>query len=134
MSHMTTVNTEIRDVKALSQAAKALGLELLKGGQARGYDNRLYEEADYLIKLPGTLDLGFRKQADGTYSFECDNGLMYGMFGSTEGYNIIGEKANRLKIEYSFAVLQANARKRGRRIQREELPNGSVRVVISGGR
>jgi Protein of unknown function (DUF1257) len=134
MSHLSTVQSQFRDPAALRAAAKALGLELLTGGRARGYGGTLYPEADYLIKLPGPFDLAFRRQADGTYAMECDGGLMRGWYGSEAGMAAIGKDANRLKVEYSFAVLQAEARRKGRQIQRQELPNGRVRVIMSGGR
>jgi hypothetical protein len=93
-----------------------------------------YKETDYMIELPGPFDLGFRRQADGTYAMECDGGLMQGWYGSEAGMAKIGRNAGRLKQAYAFAILQAEARRKGQRIRQETLANGSIRVVMSGGR
>jgi len=134
ISHLATVHTTFKDPVALCDAAKALGLELSTGGRVRGYGGQLYPETDYMIKLTGPFDLGFRRQTDGTYAMECDGGLMTGWYGSEAGMEQIGQNASKLKVEYSFCVLQAEARRKGRHVQRQELGNGRVRVLINGGR
>ena len=121
MSHLSTVTTKIKDIQALREAAKALGLELKTCGRVRGYGGVLYKETDYMIVLPGPFDLGFRKQSDGTYAMECDEGLMQGWYDSEAGMTKIGRNAGKLKTEYAYAILQAEARRRGRQIQRQDL-------------
>ncbi len=133
MSHLATVTTTIRDIQALRDAAKALGLELLTGGRVRGYGGTLYLETDYMIKLPGPFDIGFRKQTDGTYAMECDGGLLQGWYDSERGMEKIGRNAGRLRQEYAFAILQAEARRKGRTVQRQDV-DGRIRVTMSGGR
>jgi hypothetical protein len=133
MSHLATVATTIKDIRALKEAAKALGLELKTGGQVRGYGGTRYKETDYMIELPGPFDLGFRKQADGTYAMECDGGLMQGWYGSEAGMAKIGRNAGRLKQEYAYAILQAEARRKGRTVQRQNV-DGRIRVTMTGGR
>ncbi len=133
MSHLATVTTTIKDIQALKDAARALGLELLTGGRVRGYGGTLYEETDYMIKLPGPFDIGFRKQSDGTFAMESDGGLMHGWYNSEAGMAKIGRNAGRLKQEYAYAVLQAEARRKGRTVQRQDV-NGRIRVTMSGGR
>ncbi len=133
MSHLSTVKTAIKNIQALRDAAKALGLELQIGGQVRGYGGTLYKETDCMIKLPGPFDLGFRKQADGSYAMESDGGLMEGWYGSEVGMAKIGRNAGRLRQEYSFAVLQAEARRSGRTVQRRDV-DGRIRVTMTGGR
>jgi len=133
LSHLATVTTTIRNIQALTEAAKALGLELKTGGRVRGYGGTLYKETDYMIELPGRFDLGFRKQADGTYAMECDGGLFLGWYGSELGMQAIGTNAGRLKQEYAFAVLQAEARRKGRTVQRQNI-DGRIKVTITGGR
>ena len=134
MSHLSTVTTKIKDIQALREAAKALGLELKTGGRVRGYGGVLYNETDYMIALPGPFDLGFRKQADGTYAMESDGGLMEGWYDSEAGMAKIGRNAGLLKQNYALAILQADARRKGRQVKTEKMPNGSLRVVMSGGR
>jgi hypothetical protein len=133
MSHLSIVSTTIRDIQALKEAAKALGLELKTGGQVRGYGGERYKETDYMIELPGPFDLGFRKQANGTYTMECDGGLMQGWYNSEAGMTKIGRNAGRLKQEYAYAILQAEARRKGRTVQRQNV-DGKIRVTMTGGR
>jgi hypothetical protein len=133
MSHLAVVQTTINNIEALKAADKALGLELKTGGQVRGYGDTRYKETDYMIELPGPFDLGFRKQADGTYTMECDGGLMQGWYGSEAGMAKIGRNAGWLKQEYAFAILQAEARRKGRTVQRQNV-DGRIRVTMTGGR
>jgi Protein of unknown function (DUF1257) len=84
---------------------------------------------EYVLKLHGRYDLGLKKQADGTYSFVADEELIGGKSG-TDGFGradagrkILGEDCRRLKQEYAFYLLQAEARRKGRQIQRLNLPN-----------
>jgi hypothetical protein len=133
MSHLATVSTTIKDIQALKEAAKAMGLELKTGGQVRGYGGTRYKETDYMIELPGPFDLGFRKQADGTYAMECDGGLMQGWYGSEAGMAKIGRNAGRLKQEYAYSILQAEARRKRRTVQRQNV-DGKIRVTMTGGR
>ena len=37
MSHFTSIQTQIKDLDALADACKELGVELVLGGEARGY-------------------------------------------------------------------------------------------------
>jgi hypothetical protein len=137
LSHLTTVLTTIRDPKALESACKALGVELHIGGVARFYSGHS-GPCNYVIKLPGRYDLGFTKQADGTYAFVCDEELIGGKHGTDgfgrrdEGRKILGEDCSRLKQEYAFAIPQVEARRKGRTILRQTLPNGSIRVIMQG--
>jgi hypothetical protein len=134
MSHLAQVQTSIKNIDALKAACKALGLELLTGGRARGYGGTLYQEADYMIKLKGPFDLAFRKQADGTYAMECDGGLLQGWYNSERGMEQIGRNAGKLKQEYAYAIMQAEARRKGRTLQRQNLEGGRIRITMSGGR
>jgi len=136
-SHLVNVSTTIKDPKALEAACKALGVELHVGGTARFYFGHS-QPCDYVIKLPGRYDLGFKKQADGTYAFVADEELIGGKSGTDgfgrgdQGRKILGEDCRRLKQEYAFCVMQAEARRKGRTIQRQNLPNGSIRVTMTG--
>lgn len=139
MSHLTTVSTTFRDPEAIKAAAKALGVEVVANAKARFYSG-LSGDCDLVLKLKGRYDLGLRRNDKGTYEFICDEELIGGRHG-TDGYGrgdpgraLIGEEGKRLKQEYAFQVLAAEARRKGRTIRRENLANGAVRVVMQGGR
>lgn len=73
MSHTTTLRSVvIRDVRALKQAADELAragvkCELLENVKPRMYYATQHDKCAYVLKLPGRYDIGFDKQADGTY-------------------------------------------------------------------
>lgn len=139
MSHLATVNSELRDSAAIKAAAKALGLVVVENARARFFFGTS-ELLDLVIPLPGRYDLGLKRTNNGSYELIADEELIGGRSG-TDGFGrgdagrkLLGEDCRRLKVEYAFAVLQAQARKRGQSIRRENLENGKVRVTISGGR
>jgi hypothetical protein len=139
ISHLTTVVTQFRDPAAIKAAAKALGIEVVENAKARFFMG-MSQTCDLVLKLPGRYDLGMLRQPNGTYSFVCDEELIGGKYG-TDGFGrgdagrkLIGEEGRRLKQEYALAILQAEARRKGRTLRTEQLKNGSIRVVMSGGR
>lgn len=136
MSHLTTVKTEIRSVEALREACTALGLTLQAGGRVRFYAGES-DPVDCHVQLPGHYDLGFTRQADGTYGFVADEELIGGRSGTDDygrgdaGRQILGEDCRRLRQEYSYAVLQAEARRKGLQISRQQEGN-RIKVVLTG--
>jgi hypothetical protein len=73
MSHTTTLKTSIKDVRAIRQAAKECGVELLENTQPRMYfANQHPEKSAFVLKLKGRYDVGLDKQADGTYALAFD--------------------------------------------------------------
>lgn len=74
MSHTTTIkNTVIRDIDALRAAvadlqAKGVDCDLLEGAVPRMYYGNQHGQCDYVLKLhQSKYDVGFDKQADGSY-------------------------------------------------------------------
>jgi Protein of unknown function (DUF1257) len=131
------VQTQLRDPDAIKAAAKALGIEFVEQGLARLYGGEYSSECDFVLRLPGRYDLGLKKNAAGTYDFVCDAWLLEGRWAegaNHPGTKSIGLNGSRLKQEYAYAILQAEARRKGRTIQRQELPNGRIRVTLTGGR
>jgi hypothetical protein len=136
MSHMAQVKTKIRDEAAILAAAKALGIPVERNTGARFFSGTS-EMCDFVLKLNGWYDLGLKRQPDGTYSLIADEELIdperY-CSRSVEGTKMIGKGAGRFKQEYAYAVLQAQARRKGQRLVRQDLSNGRIRVMITGGR
>ena len=134
MSHLTTVHTQIRSIEALQLACAALGVSLTQGGRARFYAGHS-EACDYVITLPGRYDLGLTyQQASGTYAFVADAELLEGPVHARNqpGRQILGERGQRLRQEYAYAVFQLEARRKGLQLARQVQPNGTIRVVLQG--
>ncbi len=122
MSQIVEVKPEqtIKDIPALTAAAKDLGLTLEGRGEVRFYSGT--RTADHVIRLPGRYDLGFVKQADGTYSYLADNELIGGCSGSDgygrsgEGRKALGENCGKLLQRYRYRYMERELKTRGYRV------------------
>lgn len=136
MSHITTVQCEIKDLAAAEEAAKALGCSVEHGTKPR-YWGTTYgggseaKACDLVVKLPGKYDLGIIAKEDGTYSFMCDNELLAGSFGRNDaGRTLMGENAGRFRQEYAAAVAMKAARKKGIPAFRKVREDGNVVITL----
>ena len=126
MSHFTTVETEIRDLAALRDACKELGLELHDDAEARGYASAKMK-ADHVIRLKGPYDIAVNgNKAKGCYSLTTDwwNGHVE---------KEVGAGFARLTQLYAAHKVTREARKRGHRVTRKRERDGAIRLVIQGG-
>jgi hypothetical protein len=71
MSHFSTIKTQITDADILIQSLQDLGFTVQASSQVRGH-NGLRLQADVVAVLPGHYDLGWTKNADGTYDLVAD--------------------------------------------------------------
>lgn len=72
MSHWTTMETQLTDLKALEGACLELGILLTRGpGEVRGY-NRATTTADRVILCAGPYDIGVTVKKDGTLALFTD--------------------------------------------------------------
>ena len=139
MSHICTVQCEIKDLAAAEEAAKALGCTVEHGTKPRYYGTQFQggggesKPCDLVVKLPGKYDLGIFKKDDGTYSFMCDNELLSGSFGRNDaGRTLMGENAGRFRQEYAAAVAMKAARKKGIAAFRKVREDGNVVITLRG--
>lgn len=124
MSHFATVTTQIKDITALTQACKELGLTVEANTLARGYaSNSVHGE--HVIRLKGPYDIAVNRQKDGTYGLTTDwwDGHVEKEVGSNYG---------RLLQLYAVHKATAEARKRGHSVQRKAAANGAIKLVIGG--
>ena len=122
MSHFTEIQTEIRDIAALRDACVEMGLELLRHATARGYgSNRLQRE--YVIRLHGPYDVALHKNGDGHFTLTTDwwNGHVE---------KEVGKNFGRLLQMYGVHKATHEARRRGYRVHRKQLRNGSIKLSI----
>lgn len=127
VSHWTKVQTQIKDLDALARAAESLGYRLQTGNvEVRGFYQPM-RDVDAAIRLRGPYDVGFKRQQDGTYAIVCD-------FWAGHVEQELGPKCGRLLQEYAYQVLRKQAQSRGLLISRQTRQDGSVVVVLKGGR
>lgn len=153
MSHVTTVDVEVRDLDALALAAESIGLELVRGlknyhwyGRFMGdyNDPRLAQmgvtakdlgKCDHVLRVKDgrigeTYEIGVKQVGDSyrlLYDFfDGGNGLMEKV--SHSGRN--GEDLGKLVQAYTTEVAVKELKRKGFRVQRKTEGN-SVRLIAS---
>jgi hypothetical protein len=124
MSHFTTIETQIRDVTALREACRELGVELTENAVARGYGTNSYT-GDYVIHLKGPYDVALNRQQDGTYGLTTD---------WWDGYveKEVGTNYGRLLQLYGVHKARIEAQKKGLTVRRQTLGDGAIKLTIGG--
>jgi len=127
MSHFTTIQTQVRDLDALSEACEDLGVELLRGVPCRGYATARRECAR-TIRLKGPYDVAVDPSPgnDGTFALTTD-------WWSGHVASEVGPNFGRLLQAYGVRKTMREARSRGLRTTRRQEADGSVLLVLEGG-
>ena len=124
MSHFTSITTQIRDLDALQDACKELGVELVHQGTARGYATNV-RTGDAVIKLKGPYDIALNRQEDGNYGLTTDwwNGHVE---------KEVGTNFSKLIQLYGVHKAMREAKRKGYLTSRKTLPNGAIKLTIGG--
>lgn len=124
MSHFATIQTQIRDMKALREACREMDLDVIENAEARGYNSNRHK-GEYVIRLKGPYDIAVNRQQDGTLGLICD---WWGGHVEKE----VGKNYGRLLQLYGVYKAQAEARRKGYTTRRQALKDGSIKLVIGG--
>ena len=124
MSHFTSIQTQIRDLAALADACKELGVELVRGGEARGYAGQT-RTGEAVVKLKGPYDIALNRQADGNYGLTTD-------WWADHVEKEVGKGFAKLLQLYGVHKTMREARKKGYLASRRTLPNGAIKLTIGG--
>ncbi len=124
MSHFTSIQTQIKDLAALADACKELGVEVVQGGEARGYAGQT-RKGEAVIRLKGPYDIALNKQPDGNYALTTD-----WWDGHVE--KEVGANFTKLTQLYGVHKTMREARKKGYFASRKTLPNGAIKLSIGG--
>jgi hypothetical protein len=127
MSHFTTIQTQIRDLSALSDACSELGVSLVPDADCRGYAG-VTRKAPHVIRLKGPYDIAVEpsKANDGTHGLTTD---------WWDGHVAleVGEGYGRLLQSYGVHKTEREARLRGLRTTRRVETDGSILLTLEGG-
>jgi hypothetical protein len=144
MSHVASVELVVQDIDALEVACKVLGLTFKRnqktwkwyGRFMADYDNadsaykhgintEDYGKGEHAIGVPGTeYEVGVCRNHDGNLS------LVYDFYGPGEKIKqALGKGLEKLKQEYAAAVATKKLQRKGLRVQRRVLANGTVQLV-----
>jgi len=124
MSHFTTIETQVRDIPALREACRELGLSVLENNLARGYSSNTLR-GDYVIRLKGPYDVALNRQPDGSYGLTTD---WWGGHVERE----LGTGFGKLLQLYGVYRAQQEARRKGYTTRRQQLGDGSIKLTIGG--
>lgn len=150
MSHVSCIETEIKDLDALEAAAATIGMELVRGqtthnwygtwvndyhGGDAAYHHGIkpadYGKCHHAIRIPGKADayeVGVVQMEDGTFRLVWD--FWAGGCGLEEK---IGKGGAQLLQGYSMAVATKALVKKGLKVTDvQKLKNGKLKVTLKG--
>lgn len=103
MSHFTKITAQIKDLEALTVAAKKMGFSVAQNANCRYYYGA--QKRDFVIKLPGAYDMAANKDGD-HYTLEAD---FYGSHVS----RYVGQNGSLLMQKYAAEKARIEAFKNG---------------------
>lgn len=152
MSHVVKIELEIKDIAALRDACKSLGIELeqlqaVPGNLnphaykwwgtsvgdyplPKGMTKEQLGTCAHRINVKGTdWQIGIFQTAPGKYTPVFD---FYGSRGAPL-QNAIGHQGQKLKQAYAVAMAKRAALQKGLNVQTFKMQDGSVKLVMTGG-
>jgi hypothetical protein len=145
MSHVATVDVEIKDLDALAEACKRIGLEFVSGQQTyrwygmsvgdyplpAGFTADELGKCEHAIRIPGSetaYEIGVVCRRDG----RAGHTLMWDFWAGGKGLEALaGKDCRNLKREYAAVVAKRQAQRSGFQVNEQRQPDGSIRMVLS---
>ena len=115
MSHFSTLRTKITDAEILKSSLSDLGVTVKSEANIRGYNGQNVR-ADIVATLEGDYDIGWSRNADGSFDLIADLWGVAKKHNQTELINSINQK---------YAVNKTLAE-----VKRPGLQNANVRLVL----
>ncbi len=115
MSHFSTLRTKISDAEILKSSLSDLGVTVKTEANIRGYNGQNVR-ADIVAVLEGDYDIGWSRNADGSFDLIADLWGVAKKHNQTELINSINQK---------YAVNKTLAE-----VKRPGLQNANVRLVL----
>ena len=127
MSHFTTIQTQIRDLDALSDACGELGVSLVAEAECRGFAGMI-RKAPHVIRLNGPYDIAVEpaRESPGSYGLTTD-------WWDGHVAREVGENYGQLLQCYGVHKTSREARLRGLRTTRRVEADGSILLTLEGG-
>jgi hypothetical protein len=141
MSHVATIELEVRDLEALKAACQTLGLEFVAGQRTyrwygrhigdyplpRGFSVEDLGKCDHAIRVPGNAqayEIGVVKRRDGRPGYVLLWDFWLGGYGLQEK---VGEGAHKLRQAYAVEAAKRAAKQAGHRfLGQSTRPDGTV--------
>ena len=125
MSHIVTVQVEIKDLEAVRRMCANLGWEFLEGQTSFVWYGRDPAKCDHAIRVPGCdYELGLEKHED-AYK------LLWDPFDNQLAQAMGGKGGERFAQEYGLAAVTLEAERNGYTWHSTRLDNGSYEVEVN---
>ena len=115
MSHFSTLRTKISNAEILTSSLRDLGIEVKTDADIRGYNGQRLR-ADIVAVLEGEYDLGWSRNADGSFDLIAD------LWGVAKKHNQT-ELINSINQKYAVNQTLSDVKQRG-------LQNANVKLVL----
>jgi hypothetical protein len=115
MSHFSTLRTKIANAEILTNSLRDLGIEVKTNADVRGYNGQRLR-ADIVAVLDGEYDLGWSRNADGSFDLIAD------LWGVAKKHNQT-ELINSINQKYAVNQTLNDVKQRG-------LQNANVKLVL----
>lgn len=138
MSHLTSINIEIKNLAALKEAVKELGFQFVEGKTSykwygahvgdypvpEGMTKDQLGKCQHVVKVPGVeYEIGVVKKPNGNWT------LAYDFWGPGRE---LQKAVPKLTQMYGVHAATIEAKRKGYTVQRALNPNGSIRLTIGG--
>lgn len=141
MSHIATVDLDIKDMDALKKACEQLGLELVEGKKTykwygtsvgdyplpAGFSKEDLGKCDHVIRIPGNstaYEIGVVAKRDGTPGYQLMWDFWQGGYGMEK---IAGKNGNNIRQQYAAQVAMKELRRNGYRVSMTTRPAMEVK-------
>lgn len=128
MSHVATVEIEVRDLGALEEACKRVGVELVRNQTSFKGGRRT--KSEHLIRVPGienAYEIGVCARDDGRAGFTLQADFWEG--GSVPLTQRVGAGASKLKQAYATVCAARQCRMQGFMVQEIKGADGSIQLI-----
>ena len=115
MSHFSTLRTKISNAEILTNSLRDLGIDVKTDADIRGYNGQRLR-ADIVAVLEGEYDLGWSRNADGSFDLIAD------LWGVAKKHNQT-ELINSINQKYAVNQTLSDVKQRG-------LQNANVKLVL----
>ena len=143
-SHVAKISIEIKDLLALKQAAKDLGLEFVEQKTYRWFGRHVGDfplpagfktsdlgKCDYVLRIPNNdtaYEIGVVKRKDGKPGYE----LLWDFWSGGYGLQaVVGDNGTKLVQSYAAAVTTNLYKKQGFRVTKSVTKDGAIRLVAN---
>jgi hypothetical protein len=142
MSHITSVEIELKDLEAVKALCQERGWQFMQGQKTyrwfgefvgdspmpKGMTKADLGKCDHAIKVPGaSCEIGLRSTGKGSYKLAFDG------WGAGGLVPVIGLNGGLFLQGYGICKAEREAKKRGLHVQRVNGKAGAVKLVLTGG-